>query len=187
MSSLTARPGGSPCTPRSICATPAVTGNDGASPPRPSPPPFTSRPSETPPAPPATHAQPPSGRPAKFSASTPASSCVRLLDRGPGAEAVERAVGLKAARAFLDELQKHAHRCEADVRTSGAGAVLYPVAASIANFIDAKLFRLDAPPCPTDETRENTTPEGAGSRPSAAVRGLRRFGVGEDGERKVAP
>ncbi|HUT60675.1 MAG TPA: hypothetical protein VNA25_22750 [Phycisphaerae bacterium] len=54
-------------------------------------------------------------------------------------------VGLSAARAFLADLQAHAHRCEEDVRTSGAGAVLYPVAASIANFIDCRLSRLDPP------------------------------------------
>ena len=78
------------------------------------------------------------------------SSGARLFDRRPGAEEVERAVGLKVARALLDELQQRAYQCEENVRASGAGAALYPTAASIANFIDCKLARL--PPAPLEKS-----------------------------------
>jgi hypothetical protein len=84
-------------------------------------------------------------KPETHSASTPARCSARLLERSPGAEAVERVVGLKAARAFLADLQAHARKCEAQVLASGAGAALWPVAASIVRFIDMKLLFLDPP------------------------------------------
>ena len=120
---------------------------------------------------------------------TPASCSARLLNRRPGAEAVERAVGLTAARAFLADLQAHARRCEEYVRSSGAGAVLYPIAAAIANFVDCKLSRLDPSALRPggDETHENTALDGPGNRLPAPQRRLRRFGVGEDGAGAYRP
>jgi len=156
MDRFRARLGGpSQCGRGCISNTYASVGNGGKSPPPRALRESTSRSSAPPPAPSATPRPPSSSRPAKPSdrptESTPEPSCgARLLERGSGAEAVERIVGLVAARAFLKDLQAHAHRCEEDVRTSGAGTVLYPTAAAIANFIDCRLSRMDppAPPAP---------------------------------------
>ena len=148
MNRLRARPGGPPCGARSTSDIPAGTGNGGASPPPRSPPTSTLKQFVVPPVRPATRVQPLPSKPAKSLERLPAHSVgPTLVRQGPGVKAVERIVGLSAALAFLKDLQAHAHQCEADVRTSGAGAALFPVAASIANLIDVRLSRLD-PPAP---------------------------------------
>jgi len=130
-------------------STPAGIDGGGVFPPPHAPHEFMSKRSEVPPVPNVTRSKPPSNRHAKPSdpniGSTPENCCgARLADpRGPGADATERIVARKAARAFLAELQTHAQQCLEDVQVAGPDASCRFTAVSIVRYIDASLHLLD--------------------------------------------